>query len=185
MPAIRAVGPDDLDALLRYLRDSVGDNGEGATPLFMPVPRGVSAMTPDRVASFRDGIARAVGEPGWRRIWTARDAASDEILGHVDLRAQASPYSAHRAWLGMGVHRAHRGQGLGRLLLEYAMAQAAAMPGLEWVDLQVLAGNVAARRLYERARFVVTGEVADVFRIDGAKVGEVSMTRAVRRGDMV
>jgi len=77
----------------------------------------------------------------------------------------------------MGVHRDHRGQGLGARLLDTALSWAGAQ-GLAWVDLEVLSNNLPARRLYERSGFVQTGEIPDLFRIDGEGHGYVFMTRA-------
>jgi RimJ/RimL family protein N-acetyltransferase len=112
-------------------------------------------------------------------MWLALDARG-EIAGHVDLRARPEIAAYHRALLGMGVHRDHRGAGLGRQLVEHALAWASATAPLEWVDLDVLSGNLAARRLYERAGFIVTGEVHDLYRIDGESHGSVTMSRRLR-----
>jgi RimJ/RimL family protein N-acetyltransferase len=109
-------------------------------------------------------------------MWLALNARG-EIAGHVDLRARPEIAAFHRALLGMGVHRDHRRAGLGRQLVEHALAWASITPPLEWVDLDVLSGNLAARRLYERAGFVVTGEVHDLYRIDGESHGSVTMSR--------
>lgn len=56
----------------------------------------------------------------------------------------------------IGVARAWRGQGLGRALLEEALAQARAWQR-ERLLLEVRAGNHAAIRLYEAAGFCVDG----------------------------
>lgn len=106
--------------------------------------------------------------------------ANGAIAGHIDLRARPEPLSTHRAMLGMGVHHAYRRLGLGRMLVDTALAWASATPMLDWVDLDVLAGNHAARRLYQRAGFVVTGEEPDLYRIDGESHGSVTMSRRIR-----
>jgi ribosomal protein S18 acetylase RimI-like enzyme len=74
------------------------------------------------------------------------------------------------------VRRDLRGAGLGTRLVQAALAWARAMPGFAWVDLEVLSQNHAARALYVRTGFQVTGEVPDRYRIGAAQVGEVSMS---------
>ena len=55
-------------------------------------------------------------------------------------------------------------------------ARAGAQDGIDWVDLEVISSNLAARRLYERSGFVFAGELPDLFRIDGERLGYVFMT---------
>ena len=176
-PAIRAVAQDDLPALFAYLDDHLRDNGQGDTPLFQPMPRAESCFPVDKRAGFALGLSTAVGEPGWRRGWIAVDD-SGAICGHVDLRARPERPAAHRCLLGMGVQRDWRGRGLGASLLASALAWAREQ-GLAWVDLEVLSNNLPARGLYQRAGFVQTGEIPDLFRIDGEQHGYVFMTRRV------
>lgn len=171
--------PEYLPQLFMYLDDQLQENGRDGTPLFQPLSRGNARLPPEKAASFAGGLSIALGRPGWRRVWIALDA-NGAIAGHIDLRARPDPLSTHRAMLGMGVHRACRRLGLGRMLVDTALAWAHATPMLDWVDLDVLAGNHAARRLYERAGFVVTGEAPDLYRIDGESHGSVTMSRRLR-----
>jgi len=171
--------PERLAQLFMYLDDQLQENGRDGMPLFQPVPRLQSRVSPERAAAFAASFAVPFGQPGWRCMWIALDSLG-AIGGHVDLRARPDAVSSHRALLGMGVHRDYRRFGLGRQLVDTALAWAGGMPSLEWVDLEVLSGNHAARRLYERAGFVVTGEVPDLYRIDGESQGEISMSCRVR-----
>lgn len=173
------IEPEQLPQLFMYLDDQLQENGRGAVPLFQPVSRLHSRVPPDKAAAFAASFAVPFGQPGWRRMWIALDGL-DNIVGHVDLRAQPDAASSHRALLGMGVHRDYRRLGLGRQLVEHALAWASVTPPLEWADLDVMSVNLAARRLYERAGFVVTGEVPDLYRIDGESHGSVSMSRLLR-----
>jgi len=176
-PAIRAVTQADLAALFVYLDDHLGDNGRNGTPLFQPMPRAESFFPVEKRAGFVLGLGTAFAEPGWRRGWIAVDAGG-AICGHIDLRARPERTAVHRCLLGMGVHRDWRAQGLGVRLLDTALTWADAQ-GLAWVDLEVLSNNLPARRLYARSGFVQTGEIADLFRIDGEQHGYVFMTRRV------
>ena len=167
---------EQLPQLFAYLDDQMQENGCDGGVLFQPQSRLAPRLPPERAAAFANGFAQPFGQPGWRRMWLALDPLGG-IAGHIDLRARPDAASSHRALLGMGVHRDCRRVGLGRQLVETALAWAAATPPLAWVDLDVLSGNHAARRLYQRAGFVVTGEVPDLYRIDGESHGSVSMSR--------
>lgn len=172
---IRAAVHTDLAALFAYLNDHLADNGKDGTPLFQPMARSESRLPPEKEAGFITGLGTPPGEPGWRQVWLALDEAG-AIAGHIDLRARPERPAAHRAMLGMGVHRDHRRKGLGARLIGAAMAWARDQ-GIEWVDLEVLSGNRAARDLYERAGFAVVGEMPDMFRIDGEQHAYTFMTR--------
>lgn len=173
VPAIRALDPREAAPFFAYLNDHLRDNGAQGHPLFQPMPRSQSAFPDDKAAAFQRGLGIAVGQPGWRRAWIA--AGQDGILGHVDLRARPESATAHRALLGMGVHRLARRQGLGRVLLASAVAWAR-NAGLAWVDLEVLSINEPARALYREAGFRHSGEIADMFRIDGEQLAYTLMT---------
>ena len=170
----------DFAEFIDYLGDHTSDNGTAPAGYFMPMPRAESKVDPERAAAFRRALGVAIGEPGWRRAWVARDAEG-RIAGHADLRARPERHTAHRCVLGMGVDRRARGQGLGGRLLEHVRAWALAETGVEWIDLQVMSGNAAARRLYERAGFQPCGEIADLFRVDGIALGECSMSLRLAR----
>ena len=174
-PAIRAVAQDDLPALFVYLDDHLRDNGRDGAPLFQPMPRAESFFPVDKRAGFALGLGTAVGAPGWRRGWVALDE-DGAICGHIDLRARPERPASHRCLLGMGVHRDWRRHGLGARLLAHVLDWAREQE-LAWVDLEVLSDNLPARRLYERSGFVLTGEIPDLFRIDGEQHGYVFMTR--------
>jgi len=175
---IHPVQRADLPALFVYLDDHLRDNGRAGTPLFQPMARADNGFPIDKRAGFVTGTTAPVGEPGWRRAWFALDAQG-LICGHVDLRARPERAARHRCLLGMGVHRDHRRQGLGGQLLETALAWARAQGGIDWVDLEVIASNLPARRLYERSGFVVVGATPDLFRIDGEQLGYVYMTHRI------
>ena len=53
---------------------------------------------------------------------------------------------------------------------------------LAWIDLEVLSVNAPARGLYARCGFVQTGEISDLFRIDGESLAYTAMSLALRRG---
>lgn len=172
---IEAATAAGLPALFAYLDDHLSDNGAGGTALFMPMARRDSGFAPEKQASMRNGMDIAVGQPGWRRPWLAL-TPDGRIAGHVDLRARPEKSSAHRALLGMGVHRDHRQQGLGALLVEHAAAWAREQ-SIAWIDLDVLSANLPAIALYQRCGFTLAGTLPDMFRIDGTSLDHTFMTR--------
>ncbi len=101
--------------------------------------------------------------------------------GHVDLRAHPDSCTEHRALLGLGVHRDHRRRGLGRILVEHALAWASRETEIEWIDLNFLAVNVPAESLYRSVGFETVATLADMYRIDGESIDSVFMTWRVRR----
>ncbi|MYM93932.1 GNAT family N-acetyltransferase [Duganella vulcania] len=168
--------PADFDDFLRYLNDHLSDNGRGDTAYFQPLPRDDSRFPADKADAFQAGMRTALDAPGWRRVWVAR-ADDGRIAGHVDLRAHPERHAAHRCLLGMGVDRAFRRLGLGGRLIEHAAQWARASARLDWIDLQVLSVNTPAIALYRHNGFVQTGEIPDLFRIDGRSLAYTSMSK--------
>jgi len=179
---IQALSDADFDRFAHYLNNHLSDNGAPGTGYFQPLPRQASVFSESRMAAFREALGKPRPGPGWRRAWVAVDGdAGGAMAGHIDLRALAEPHTEHRCLLGMGVHRAYRRAGLGLALIRHAMTWARDEAGLEWVDLQVLARNEKARRLYARAGFEQTGLIPAMFKIDGQVLDYVLMTRRLDR----
>jgi ribosomal protein S18 acetylase RimI-like enzyme len=176
---IRPAVDADLPAFFAYLDDHLRDNGAAGTPRFQPLARDQLRMPPGLRLSFIKGLALDVGAPGWRRLWLALGPSGD-IVGHVDLRARPEHMAAHRAMLGMGVHRAWRRRGLGNRLVEAALAWTRAGTGIEWIDLEVLADNAPAVALYLRCGFTMVARMADMLRIDGDQCDLAYMSLRLR-----
>jgi RimJ/RimL family protein N-acetyltransferase len=170
---IRPLQSEELAVFFHYLNGHLLDNGRDGAPLFQPMPRASAGFPPEKAAGFSNGMQAQFGQQGWRRVWVALQEG--EIIGHIDLRSRPEAHARHRCLLGMGVQRAVRRNGLGGALVATAVAWAREQ-GLEWVDLEVLAGNAPARALYRKCGFVQTGEIADLFRIDGESLGYVFMS---------
>ena len=175
---IEAVDVASMDALLAYLDDHLSDNGRDGK-YFMPLTPEQSRFPADKARSFRDGLAIAVGEPGWRRAWAARDARG-RVIGHVDLRGHPEAHTGHRCLLGMGVDRDHRRLGLARKLLAHA-TQWAIEQDLRWMDLRVLSINEAAVALYRAEGFQMQGGTPDMFWIAGQSLGYLFMAKKLAR----
>ena len=175
---IEPVDDAAFDTLLAYLDDHLSDNGRDGR-YFAPLPQGQSRFPADKTLSFRTGLGIAVGEPGWRRAWAARDARG-RVIGHVDLRGHPEGHTGHRCLLGMGVDRDHRRLGLARKLLAHATQWAIAQD-LRWMDLRVLSSNEPAVALYRAEGFQMQGGTPDMFWIDGQSLGYIFMARKLAR----
>ncbi len=100
------------------------------------------------------------------------------VSGYAALH-QNVPLPAHAHVLeinGLAVSPAAQGRGVGRHLVEAAVAEAARR-GATKVTLRVLGPNTGARRLYERCGFVVEGVLRGEFVLDGELVDDVLMAR--------
>ncbi len=80
------------------------------------------------------------------------------VVGWADITPSKNPRMSHRGSLGMGVHPAYRGAGLGTLLLAEVLKQAESF-GFEKVELGVYSTNIAAVMLYKKMGFVREGLV--------------------------
>ena len=98
------------------------------------------------------------------------------IVGKADLIPSAGR-RAHAATLGMGVHDAHHGRGIGSALLRELLDAADNWLGLKRLELTVFADNMPAVSLYQRYGFEVEGTHRDYAYRDGAFVDAFAMAR--------
>jgi len=129
---------------------------------------------------------RAVGEER-RYLRAARrhaDAAvyvvddDGEIVGRLSLARDPHPASRHVADLGLMVAVGHRRRGIGRALLEQAVAWAR-VSGVRKLELHVFPWNRPAIALYESFGFVREGYRAGHYRRDGDEVDAILMAYRV------
>jgi RimJ/RimL family protein N-acetyltransferase len=90
----------------------------------------------------------------------------DVVVGWCDVSPARLEGFTHCGALGMGVHKDFRGQGIGYCLVKRTLARAAER-GLERIELEVLASNLPAIRLYEKVGFHVEGVKRMARKIDG------------------
>jgi ribosomal protein S18 acetylase RimI-like enzyme len=96
------------------------------------------------------------------------------VVGWADIKRIAAPALRHCGILGMGVLPSYRGQGLGRRLLEAAVAKSWAA-GLERIELEVRVDNHAAIALYERIGFCREGTKVCAMLLEGHYVDMLQM----------
>ena len=99
-----------------------------------------------------------------------------EIVGYVALGSPTRLESNRHVMgiRGLAVAPDHQGRGLGRALIEAAVAEARER-GARRLRLRVLGANTGARALYESCGFVVEGVLRDEFLLDGRYVDDVLM----------
>lgn len=175
LPTIRPLTRDDLSLFEAHFNRHRAESGRGDHH-FMPFapddpqgPRGLDAAA----------LHLPLDEPGWQRWFVATVTDEERIIGHVNLKGDGLRTGLHRCELGIGVERGYRSHGLGRRLMNTAIAFARSDPRLAWIDLRVFGHNRVGRALYGALGFVEVGTLIDRFRVEGQQIDDVIMTLAV------
>ena len=100
------------------------------------------------------------------------------VVGRLSLARDPHPSSRHVADLGIMVAASHRGQGIGRRLLDEAVGWAR-MSGILKLELHVFPWNEPALRLYESFGFEREGYRKDHYERDGEYVDAILMAYRV------
>jgi len=98
----------------------------------------------------------------------------DRVVGWCEVRRDVLPGRAHTGLLGMGLRAPYRGRGLGRQLLDQALA-AARGRGFARIELLVRGPNARAIRLYTQVGFQEEGRKRDAVRLDEGSEDELLM----------
>src|SRR5215467_12179435 len=132
----------DAPQLCRYLEAIWDDPG-----YFNVTGPGEVRLTPEQEVAWIQDHEQAPAQ-----LALVADIAG-EVVGLLDCDAPPRRRLAHTAELGISVAAGWRGQGIGRLLIEAALAWARAHPQLEKVWLTVIATNARAMHLYTALGF--------------------------------
>ena len=100
------------------------------------------------------------GDPGYVAV------VRGEVVGWCDITRHDRPVNAHCGTLGMGIIPPYRARGLGRRLIDAAVAQARKADFVR-IELFVHSDNARAIALYEKVGFVREGVQRDAVYIDG------------------
>ncbi|MEW6346805.1 MAG: GNAT family N-acetyltransferase [Paraburkholderia sp.] len=101
-----------------------------------------------------------------------------QVVGHAGLEI-APPRRAHSALLGISVHDAFQGRGVGTALLAALVECADLSLGLRRLELTVFTDNAAAIALYRRFGFVEEGRSRGYAMRDGVLADVLHMARLV------
>jgi len=143
---VRVATPGDAAALVAHLEELAVEPG-------INIP-----LAPDEIMTVEQEksiLADFASSPRARMYVAEVDGT---LAGELSIRA-ISPRRAvqHVATLGMSVKQAWRRRGVGRALLEEALAWAPTA-GLKRIELYVYARNAAAIQLYEQCGFAIEGK---------------------------
>ena len=127
----------------------------------------VEGFPPEQNAQWV-AVNRALGNP----LYVALDG--ERVIGWCEIRRESLPGREHSAALGIGVRAAYRRMGVGRRLMDAAIADAWRR-GVRRIELWVRAPNTAAIHLYEQIGFVLEGRRHDAVRLDGGSEDELLM----------
>ncbi|RFU48134.1 GNAT family N-acetyltransferase [Paraburkholderia sp. DHOC27] len=100
------------------------------------------------------------------------------VVAHAGL-AVAPPRRAHSAEIGISVHDAYQGRGVGRALFGALVAHADRSLGLRRIELTVFTDNAAAIALYRSFGFVEEGRSRGFAMRDGMLADALHMARLV------
>lgn len=106
--------------------------------------------------------------------------AGSKVVGWCDVLRVERHAMAHSGVLGIGIVDGYRGKGVGRALLEAALARARRV-GLTRVELTVRADNRRAIALYRKFGFVREGVKRSAVRVDGRYYDLLSMAVLFKR----
>ena len=105
----------------------------------------------------------------------------DVLAGIVGLAFEPREKARHKVTLfGMYVNEAYQRNGLGRQLVEAALAEARKHPRLQVIQLTVTAGNDAAFALYQRCGFIQYGLEPLAVRVCEDYFDKIHMWRELR-----
>ncbi len=99
------------------------------------------------------------------------------VVGSIGLHREPSHRRQHAAGLGMAVHDAFAGRGVGSALMAAALELADRWWNIRRLELSVYADNARAIALYERFGFEREGLLRDYAWRDGAYVDSLAMAR--------
>lgn len=158
-PDVRALDADDVEALIALRRRALTEE-----------PAAFGASVED-AGVMSERLTSAVGETARSAVFGA--FLDGRLVGMAGVIREHRPKTRHKALVwGMFVAPEARGSGVGRALLDAAVARAREWEGVVQVHLSVTDRAPAAMHLYGRAGFREWGREPRALRVDGAFVEE-------------
>lgn len=156
---VRRIRPDDHEAL----HEIYSQPGVIRGTLQLPFP--ASETWRERTARTQDGTYNLVATVDGR------------VVGNLGLFVATNPRRAHAGQIGMAVHDAWQGRGIGTTLMVAVLDLADRWLNLSRIELQVFVDNEPAVRLYRSMGFAVEGTQARFAFRDGQFADVYAMAR--------
>jgi RimJ/RimL family protein N-acetyltransferase len=170
-PEVRRLTPDDAAALARLRRESLERD---------PLAFGssVDADPHGSEAAFRESLGRT------DEVAVFGAFAGTELVGMVGIARSPRGKRRHKAGVwGMYVAKPWRRRGLGRRLMEQAIARACEWPQVEELALSVTTAAPGARRLYESLGFRPWGTEPRAILFEGRYEDEIHLVLTLDAAD--
>ena len=146
-PAIRRVTPADAAATAEYMRALRAEVAAGRLDT-VPWRQPLTAEQQGEFLEKFDANPHAA-------MFAAFDG--EAVVGLIDIVGGQRDFDRHSGTLGISVAPDWRGRGLGRALMEAAIAEARSWPGFCRIELIVVSWNTPAIALYESLGFRLEG----------------------------
>lgn len=167
-----AASPDDVDEIRIVPTGEEHVEGFRAAVDVVARERRYLALVEAPPLEASRAFVREVGAAGGVHLVAL--AADGEVVGWCDIHRSQREGFRHVGHLGMGLLPGYRGRGIGRRLMEAAIAQAWEK-GVERIGLEVFASNPHAMALYEKLGFVREGVKRRSRKLDGRYDDDVLM----------
>lgn len=164
---IRQLSPNDLDHYRQLRLFSIGES-----------PASIAASYDEEAAVPREQLAQRLLSTPYQAIFGAFDG--EALVALAGFRRERNAKLQHRGdiW-GVYVAPAARGAGVSRALMTALLAHLRTLAGVVLVNLSVRADNDAARALYRRLGFRLTGVDTRSLCVDGVYHDEERMQLAL------
>lgn len=167
-PVIRTARPEDAGQLLAHLR-SLSEEKD----IDIPLSPGEVKLTLDEELQVITDYANSENS-----LFLVAEV-NGAIVGEVTCKGGRLKALYHTTVLGMSVHRAWRGKGIGNALMQSAMEWAHTNPEIRRIELQVYVRNAPAIHLYQKYGFEIEGRRRAVIYQDGEYLDDYVVSRLV------
>lgn len=164
---IRLLTVDDANEYWKLRLEAL----EGDPEAFSSSAEEHRALSPDEVKRRLQGDGRAdffvVG------AFEPSTSKTDRLVGTAGFFREKGPKVRHKGHIwGVYVTPAHRGTGIGRKIMEFALERGAAIEGVEQILISVSSTQTAAEKLYRSLGFELYGREPRALKIGDRRIDE-------------